>query len=345
MRFGAFGDMVLLTVLLNQLRARFGQQVDVIGSGPWTRPLLEGQPAVGRLFVIGSRRRPYWISPEQHRLVRWLKERGPGPTWFCDIHVGKELLRRGGIPDEFICDYQSTQWSPDVGFADRFVQLGNQTPPAFAGLVPGPLPPVARSAQLVISAADRASADEWLSQRGLSGRPFIVIHPGSAHIARRSFRSPVGTDRYWPEDRWAGVVNAVLDHCPEHVVLFTGTRAERKFVAGIIGRTGATRVYNAADELDVRTLVAVLERAHSMISIDTGPAHAAAALGCPTVGIFGSQSPVLFRPGGATTPAVAITGTVNGAQNILGITVQPVIDAWLGLLRTSKRPPEILLNP
>lgn len=345
MRFGAFGDMVLLTVLLTQLRARFGQQVDVVGSGPWTRPLLEGQPAVGRLFVIRSRRTPYWISREQQSLVRWLKERGPGPTWFCDIHLGKDLLRRGGIPDEFICEYQSTQWSPDVGFADRFVQLGNQTPAAFGGLIPGPLPPVTRRAQLVISASDRVSADQWLAERQLAGKPFVVVHPGSAHIARRSFRSPVGTDRYWPEDRWAGVVNAVLGHCPGHLVVFTGTRAERKFVAAIIGRTGATRVYNAADELDVRTLVAVLERAHSMISIDTGPAHAAAALGVPTVGIFGSQNPVLFRPGGATTPAVAITGTVNGAQSILGITVEAVVDAWLDLLSQSKSAQGILLTP
>ena len=58
MRFGAFGDMVLLTMLLRQLYARFGKPVDVISSGPWTQPLLEGQPWVGRLFVIKSRRAP-----------------------------------------------------------------------------------------------------------------------------------------------------------------------------------------------------------------------------------------------------------------------------------------------
>src|SRR4029077_19703500 len=40
MRCGAFGDMVLLTVLLEQLHARFGRRVDVIASGPWSEPLL-----------------------------------------------------------------------------------------------------------------------------------------------------------------------------------------------------------------------------------------------------------------------------------------------------------------
>ena len=73
-----------------------------------------------------------------------------------------------------------------------------------------------------------------------------------------------------------------------------------------------------------------------MISVDTGPAHAAAALGCPTVALFGTASPNLYRPGGTTTPAVALTGMVDGQQNILGITPETVIDSWLELLNTAR---------
>ena len=61
--------------------------------------------------------------------------------------------------------------------------------------------------------------------------------------------------------------------------------------------------------------------------------NAAAALGCPTVSLFGTADPYLYRPGGATTPAVALAGRVKGAQNILGITAQRVIDEWLALRR------------
>ncbi len=133
MRFGAFGDMVLLTVLLRHLHARLGKPVDVISSGPWTRPLLEGQPWVGRLFVIRSRRTPYWLSFEQRRLVAWLKERGAGPTWFCDMNLGIDLLNRGGIPDEYICDSRTFKWRPDEGVADRYIRLGNESPPGLRG--------------------------------------------------------------------------------------------------------------------------------------------------------------------------------------------------------------------
>jgi ADP-heptose:LPS heptosyltransferase len=333
-RFGAFGDMVLLTVLLRQLHARFGKPVDVISSGPWTKSLLEGQESLGRLIVIRSRRTPYWLAPDQRQLVAWLRERGAGPTWFCDVSEGKDLLHRGGVPESYICSYSSFTWSSDEGFTDRFIRMAAATPSAFEGSLPPPAPTVSRDAQLFISTAARASADEWQAQRGLAGRPFVVIHPGSAHIARRAYRSPVGTDRYWPQDRWGKVITLIRDLRPDHAILLTGTKAERKFNDAIIATSGAKDVHNAANELPIRTLLPLLERAHSMISIDTGPAHAAAALRRPTVAVFGKQNSILFRPGGPTTPAVAVTGLVDGAQDILGITPEAVIAAWSALVRT-----------
>ena len=336
MRCGAFGDMVLLTVLLRQLHLRFGKPVDVISSGPWTAPLLECESAVGRLFILRSRRTPYWLSIQQQQLVAWLRERGSGPTWFCDRGEGRGLLSRAGIPNDYICDTNAYTWEKGETFADRYIRLGGFTPKAFEGLLPPAQPGVPRAAHLNIAPAARQELEVWLAQRRLTGRQFVIVHPGSRHIARRWLRPRSGTSKYWPEEHWAKVVAAVRERCPEHAILFSGTRAEGRFNASIIARAGVAEAYNIADDLSVRTLLALLERAHSMISVDTGPAHAAAALGCPTVALFGTASPQLYRPGGTTTPAVALTGTVEGRQNILGITPQAVIDSWLELLSTPR---------
>ena len=337
MRCGAFGDIVLLTVLLRQLHLRFGKPVDVISSGPWTQPLLEAESAVGRLFIVRSRRTPYWLSVQQRRLVAWLRERGAGPTWFCDRGEGRGLLSLGGIPADYICDTNAYSWDQSDTFADRYLRLGSYTPRAFEGLLPPAKPGVPRAAQLNVSPAARGELESWLAERGLSGRQVMMVHPGSRHIARRWLRSRVGTSKYWPEEHWARVVRAVRDFCPEHVILFSGTRAESRFNADIIRRAGVREAFNIADQLSVRVLLALLERAHSMIAVDTGPAHAAAALGCPTVALFGSASPNLYRPGGAVTPAIALTGRVGGEQSILGIDPQTVIDSWRELIQTSSR--------
>ena len=339
MRFGAFGDMVLLTILLRHLYERFGKAVDVISSGPWTPALLEGQPWMGRLFVIRSRRTPYWMSRDQRRLVSWMRERGAGPTWYCDRDLGIDLLKRGGVPDDYICDSRAFEWRPDEGFADRYIRLGNESPAAFAGRLPPPLPASSRAAQLLLTDASRTEAQEWLARRGLADRPYIVVHPGSRHIARRTLRSRAGAEKYWPEARWAQVINSLRALRPDHALLLTGTRAEWKFNAAIVDCSGATDLHNVADELPVRTLLPFLERAHSMISVDTGPAHAAAALGTPTVALFGPENPTLFRPGGATTRAVTVTGLVNGVQCILGISADSVIAAWFDLVRSTEMQP------
>lgn len=328
MRCGAFGDMVLLTVLLEQLYARFNRPADLIASGPWSEPLLAGHRAVGRIFVLRSRRTPYWLSLSQRRLVAWLRARGAGPTWFMDRGEGRELLARGAIPDDYVCDSTQYPFADGENFADRYLRLGNMSPRAFEGLLPAPAAGVARAARLEVHEAARRELDAWLSRRGLAGRDFMVFHPGSRHVARRRVRSRAGALKYWPEERWAQVVRAVRVHCPDQVIIFSGTGAESSLIEEVLRMAGVSDAMNAAGDLPVGRLLALLERSRSLIAVDTGPAHAAAALGCPTVALFGHIDPWLYRPGGATTPAATLTGTVDGRPNILGIEPESVIAAW-----------------
>ena len=333
MRCGAFGDMVLLTVLLEQLYARFQQPVDVIASGGWSEPLLKGHRAVGRIFILRSRRAPFWLSRSQQRLVSWLRVRGAGPTWFCDRGEGRELLTRGGIPAGYVCDSTAYPFVAGENFADRYLRLGALTPEAFDGLLPPAVPGVARAARLEVSAAARAELDRWLASRGLAGREFMVIHPGSRHVARRRFRARSGALKYWPEERWAAVVRGVRAHAPQQSIIFSGTGAEGAFIGDVLRLADVADTVDATDDLPAMRLLALFERAKSLIAVDTGPAHAAAALGCPTVALFGHIDPWLYRPGGATTPTVTLTGAVDGQPNILGIEPGQVLNAWQRLAR------------
>ena len=67
-------------------------------------------------------------------------------------------------------------------------------------------------------------------------------------------------------------------------------------------------MHNVADDLPLRRLLALLSMAHSCISVDTGPAHAAAALDCPLVVLFGKASPSRFRPVSRTSQVQVIRG-------------------------------------
>ena len=54
-RFGALGDMVLLTPLLQQLYLRSGLPCDIVGVGGWNRSLFAEMPWVRDVYSIDSR--------------------------------------------------------------------------------------------------------------------------------------------------------------------------------------------------------------------------------------------------------------------------------------------------
>jgi ADP-heptose:LPS heptosyltransferase len=333
MRCGAFGDMVLLTALLRQMLLRFGAPADLITSGPWSVPLLAGQPGVGEIVLLRSRKSPYWASRSQQRLVSWLRARGAGPTWYCDGGAGRELLRRGHVPDDFVLEDASLPRLAGEHFVDRWIRFADAAPPAFAALLPPSAAHIERRAFIDIDAAERRALDEWLARRSLLGRPLVLLQAGNKRTTRGMLRQRATNTKYWPEERWGAVVRGVRAARADAAILLLGVPKEFALNDEIIRHARVHDVHNVADELPIGILLPLLERAESLISVDTGPAHAAAALNCPTVALFGSSDPVLYRPGGVATPATALVGCVNGRADILGIEPENVLAAWLEITR------------
>jgi len=328
MRCGAFGDMVLVTVLIEQLHARFGEPVDVITSGNWARPLLAPRRGVGDILVLKSRRKPYWLDRDQQRLVRRLRERGAGPAWYCDGGGhGRALLTRAGITDELVCDVRNLPWLPGEHTTERWLRMAALTP---AGLQPPPPPPPLReaNARLDISAEEAAACDAWLARRDLAGRTLVAFQAGNKRTMRGLVRRRASNTKYWPEARWGEVIRAVRTALPDAALLLLGVPEEAALNADIAAAAGVPDLHNVADDLSIPVLLPLLARCHSLVTVDTGPAHAAVALGCPTVTLFGVADPRRFRPGGPGTPALVLTGEVAGKPDILGIEPAEVIAAW-----------------
>jgi heptosyltransferase-2/heptosyltransferase-3 len=344
MRCGAFGDIVLLTALIRQLHARFGQLVDVIASGPWTLPLLEGQVGVGEIRFARFRRLPRFLVPEQRELARWIASRGPGPAWFCDVKAGIDVLYAGGLTPDHIVDSRRIPFVRGEHFVDRWIRLANLTPPALEGQLPEATVRVPSTSFIDIDADKRIKLDSWLAARSLGDRPMIVLQIGSRRTLRRWMpRKKKSSDKYWPEERWVEVIHAVRERHPDHAILLLGAMKEFAMNERIKAAASTADVHNVADDLPIPTLLPLLERARGMISVDTGPAHAAAALGCPTVALFGDANPDLYRPGGPHTPAIALLGRSEdlgreGQLDIAGISVANVMDAWERLTSASKAP-------
>ncbi|MFM2399101.1 MAG: hypothetical protein RL341_1258, partial [Pseudomonadota bacterium] len=86
-------------------------------------------------------------------------------------------------------------------------------------------------------------------------------------------------------------------------------------------------------ELPIARLLPLLRRAHSMISVDTGPAHAAAALGCPLVVMFGLMGSTRWLPRSSGSPVIALESGKGEHAAVADFTPDQVITAWRQLLK------------
>jgi heptosyltransferase-2/heptosyltransferase-3 len=322
--------MVLLTALIRVLHAEFRSPVDIVTSGTWSEALLRGQPGVGEIWCMRSRKTPYWLSADQRRVVRFLRARGAGPTWYCDGNdAARPLLTRAGIPDELIVDVKNHPLMPGEHATEQWRRLAQIMPAA----VSAPLvPAVAPGCCLEVGDQQRADLEAWLSSRSLAGPPLILIQIGNKRTMRRGLRRLSVNHKYWPNERWADVLRHVRRQHPDHAIVLLGTGPEYELNQEVMALANIARLYNAADDLPISRLVALLARGAGLITVDSGPAHAAAAVGCPLVVLFGKALPSLYRPWGTAGADVKLLrGEVAGQPDMLGIESASVIEAWSGL--------------
>jgi heptosyltransferase-2/heptosyltransferase-3 len=351
-RCGAFGDMVLVTPLIRELSERFGCTVDILTSGPWSEPLLAGQAGVGEILCVRSRKTPYWLSLDQQRVVRRLRSRGVGPTWFCDGNdAARQMLMRAGYRDEFIVDAKDHPLLPGEHATQQWRRLARILPAAGAAAAAWAAPggPAAAlsgatgpsgGCHLDVSNEQRADLEAWLLVRGLSSRPLIAVQAGNKRTMRRGLRRMAVNNKYWPNERWAAVLRHLRARNPRHAIVLLGAGPESALNREIMARAGVDGLHDAADDLPVPRLVALLAHAQGLVTVDSGPAHAAAAVGCPQVVLFGRASTSLYRPWGSAGAEVKVlTGRVDGRPNMLGIDERDVMAAWdaLELRATSGR--------
>lgn len=104
-----------------------------------------------------------------------------------------------------------------------------------------------------------------------------------------------GSAKMWPGERYSQLAQSLASREGLAIVKI-GTPAEREYLDSIAVVPG--RAFNIAGECGTRELIAVLKGAEVVIGNDSGPVHISAALGTPTVSIFGSTSPEWTAPKG-----------------------------------------------
>jgi heptosyltransferase-2 len=140
-------------------------------------------------------------------------------------------------------------------------------------------------AELVVSGQRRVAARDFLSERGARpSRPLVALCPGSTNSRAKR----------WPAERFAALADILVEKLGADVAL-VGAREELD-VSEDVARRMRARPIVLTGETELGATAAVLSVADLLVTNDTGPAHVAAAVGCPVVVIFGPTNPLTTRP-------------------------------------------------
>jgi heptosyltransferase-3 len=111
---------------------------------------------------------------------------------------------------------------------------------------------------------------------------FVHMHPSS----RWTFKC-------WPAERNAQLADRLA--AEGHTVVLTAAPQETAFIDEILSKTSSKPV-NLAGRLSLKELGALTARARLFIGVDSMPMHLAAAMGTPTVALFGPSSEDEWAP-------------------------------------------------
>ncbi len=100
----------------------------------------------------------------------------------------------------------------------------------------------------------------------------------------------------WGKDKYIALIRWLIAE-QDALVLVTGSAAEHDRAEEIV-RSCGPRCLNYAGKTSIGTYAALLRECRLLIGVDSAGLHIAAAVGTPTVGIFGPSSPVSWAPVG-----------------------------------------------
>src|SRR4030081_1594797 len=273
------GDFVRCHTVVRLLRARFpASPIDVLTT-KMVAPLLDYMPGVRQGIVWDLPRKRLALS--QHRaLAARLRQEGYGHVLVMP-RTWKSALAPflAGIPERtgFAGELRFGLLN-DLRWGERALPRMVDRCAALALPKGAPLPPGYPLPELKVPDQEIAA---WRQRLGLAeGRLLAAFAPGA-----------VGPSKRWPASYFAETDRRIAAQGVSGIVL--GGPGETSLAAEIGAGQGHVRDLTGAD---LRNAILGLAAADVAVSNDSGLLHVAAALGAPSIGIFGPTSPWHWAP-------------------------------------------------
>jgi heptosyltransferase-3 len=306
------GDVLLTSPVFTTLaRAIPGAEIDALVYVD-SASMLAGHPAISQVHTIdrgwkkrglATQIREEWrllrrLRARRYDLLVHLTEHPRGLTLAFLLHprwsVTRERATRARLSSR-LWRRRFTHFYRQPAAATRHTVESNLDALRRIGIYPDPSD---KRLVLVPGPEAQARAAALLAQHGLAARSFIQVHPGSRWLFK-----------CWPAERTAALIDCIVDGGFSVAITGAPDERERALVATImlaIKPAARARTVDLSAQLTLAELAALAGQARAFVGVDSAPMHIAAAMGTPTVALFGPSGFELQR-GPWGVPARVIT--------------------------------------
>ncbi|MDP1652078.1 MAG: putative lipopolysaccharide heptosyltransferase III [Rhodocyclaceae bacterium] len=290
------GDVLLTAPVISALKHAAPQcEVDALVYAD-TAPMLDGHPALAQLHTIDRNWKRLGLigqATAEWKLLAALRARHYDLVVHLSVHRrGAWLMRllrpRWSVAPRYAGAFWAgsfTHFYPAQSHPDRHTVETNLDSLRVLGFEPRPED---KRVILVPGMDAEARIDALLARHGIARGRFIHIHPAS----RWTFKC-------WPAERVAALCD-VLAVRGWPIVLTAAPEPNEKALIDAIKQHLAVPACDFSGQLSLKELAALASRARLFVGVDSAPMHIAAAMGTPTVAIFGPSGDREWGPWNVT---------------------------------------------
>lgn len=260
-----------------------------------TAPMLDFHPALTQLHTIDRNWKRLGLAAQlanEWRLLSTLRARHYDLVIHLSVHRRGAWLVRLLQPRWSVAPrYRGSFWAksfthfyPAQSHPERHTVETNLDSLRALGLEPK-----AEDKRVILIPGSDAEAriDALMKQHGLPPGGFIHLHPASRWLFK-----------CWPAEKFAALCDALSARGWPLVLTAAPEAKEKALVAEILARRAvlSAPTFDFSGQLTLKELAALTARARLFVGVDSAPMHIAAAMGTPTVAIFGPSGDKEWGP-------------------------------------------------
>ena len=280
-RLSSLGDIVLTTPAIRAVRAHFPDAYIAMLVAKQSAEILRENPHLDEIITF-DRLAKNKDTGEMLRIIRHLRER--------KFTMAIDFQRK--FRTEMLMYFSGATERIGKGrfCTVRVHEQGNKHATAhyFDMLHAAGIPAEDQRLELFLSEFEQLDAAQRFDTAGVAdGGLKVGLFPGAGWKLRE-----------WMPERFAAIGDRLVEHFNANVLIFGGPK-EAELVQTVANLMN-TQAIPFAGNLQVRELAACLEKCDLFLTNDTGPMHIAAAVGTPTVSLFGPGNHIRFQPLGTS---------------------------------------------